>query len=141
MRSEKRRIDGLRDIVKNCEDIQSFLSGVSRQAFDSDLRTIKAVLYSLQTIGEAAIRLDKEEKRRGTDGELERLYPQIPWHDVRGMSNFIRHLYDEIDLDLVWTTAAASIYPVRDAAKQEIARLEALIEDNPGNIDDEPLSS
>jgi uncharacterized protein with HEPN domain len=124
MRSEKRRIDALRHIVKYCDDVERFLSGFSREAFDSDLRTIRAVLYSLQTIGEAAIRLDKDEKRRGVDGELESRYPQIPWRDVRGMSNFVRHQYDEINVDLIWTTATESIFPIRNVAKQEIARLE-----------------
>jgi uncharacterized protein with HEPN domain len=137
MRSKNRRIDALRHIVTYCDDLEKFLLGFSREAFDRDLRTIRAVLYSLQTIGEAAIRLDKDEKRRAVDGELEGRYPQIPWRDVRGMSNFVRHQYDEIDLDLVWTTATKSIFPIRDAAKLEIARLEGLVEDNFTDIDDE----
>src|SRR5258708_32768948 len=123
MRSKNRRIDALRDIVKYCDDVEKFLLGFSREAFDRDLRTIRAVLYSLQTVGEAAIRLDKDEKRRGVDGELEGRYPQIPWRDVRGISNFVRHQDDGINLGLGWTTATKSIFPIRDAAKKEIARL------------------
>jgi uncharacterized protein with HEPN domain len=89
---------------------------------DADLRTQNAVLYSLQTVGDAAIRLDKEEKRRGEPGLMESRYPDVPWRDVRGLSNVVRHGYDDIDLDIIWTTATEGIRPVRDAANQEITR-------------------
>jgi uncharacterized protein with HEPN domain len=68
--------------VKYCDQIEAFLLGFTREAFDADLRTQNAVLYSLQTVGEAAIRLDKR-------------YPHVPWRDVRGLSNIVRHGYDD----------------------------------------------
>ena len=79
MPTEWRRIDSLRDIVTCCDQIEEFAAGFTRDQFERDRRTYNAVLYSLQTIGEAAIRLDKEEKRLGERGLMERLYP-----DVRG---------------------------------------------------------
>jgi uncharacterized protein with HEPN domain len=122
MPTKRRRIECLRDIVKYCDQIEAFLSGFTREAFNADLRTQNAVLYSLQTVGEAAIRLDKEEKRRGEPDLMERRYPDVPWRDVRGLSNVMRHGYDDIDLDIIWTTATEAIRPVRDAASQEITR-------------------
>ena len=44
----ERRIECLRDIVKYCDQIEAFLHGFTREAFDVDLRTQNAVLYSLQ---------------------------------------------------------------------------------------------
>ncbi len=38
---------------------------------------------------------------------------------------FVRHGYDDIDLDIIWTTATEGIRPVRDAANQEIARADS----------------
>jgi uncharacterized protein with HEPN domain len=125
MPTERRRIECLRDIVKYCDQIEAFLRGFAREAFDADLRTQNAVLYSLQTVGEAAIRWDKEEKRRSEPGLIESRYPHIPWRDVRGLSNVVRHGYDDIDLDIVWTTATEGIRPVRDAANREIARADS----------------
>ena len=61
--TERRRIDSLRDIVKYCDQVEEFAAGFTRDQFEHDRKTYNAVLYSLQTIGEAAIRLDKEEKR------------------------------------------------------------------------------
>jgi uncharacterized protein with HEPN domain len=54
---------------------------------------------------------------------MENLYPDIPWRDVRGLSNIIRHVYDDVDLGIIWTTATQRIHPVREAALHEIARL------------------
>jgi uncharacterized protein with HEPN domain len=122
--TERRRIDSLRDIVKYCDQVEEFAAGFTRDQFEHDRKTYNAVLYSLQTIGEAAIRLDKEEKRLGEGGLMERLYPGVPWPDVRGLSNIVRHGYDEIDAEIIWKTATTSIHPVRDAALQEIARLQ-----------------
>jgi uncharacterized protein with HEPN domain len=125
MPTERHRTECLRDIVKYCDQIEAFLRGFTREVFDADLRTQNAVLYSLQTVGEAAIRLDKEEKRRSEPGLMEGRYPHIPWRDVRELSNVVRHGYDDIDLDIVWTTATEGIRPVRDAANREIARADS----------------
>ena len=122
MPTDRRRIECLRDIAKYCDQIEAFLRGFTCEALDADLRTKNAVLYSLQTVGEAAIRLHKEEKRRGEPGLMEGRYPHIPWRDVRGLSNVVRHGYEDIDPDIIWTTVTEGIRPVRDAANQEIAR-------------------
>jgi|SRR5450755_3579351 uncharacterized protein with HEPN domain len=140
MLSEKRRIQCLRDIIKNCEDVQTFLSGITREQFSADLKTVNAVMYSIQTVGEAAIRLDKEEKRNGTAGDLENRYPHIEWRDLRGMSNFIRHQYDKIKLDLIWKTAVESLLPMVTMAKQEIARLEGSMEETSEDANEKPPS-
>jgi uncharacterized protein with HEPN domain len=113
MPTERRRIDGLRDIVRYCDQVDEFVAGFTQAQFEHDRKTYSAVLYSLQTIGEAAIRLDKEEKRLGEGGLIERLYPDVPWPDVRGLSNIVRHGYDEIDAEIIWKTATTSIHPVR----------------------------
>jgi uncharacterized protein with HEPN domain len=121
--TERRRIDNLRDIVKYCDQVEEFAAGFTPDQFEQDRKTYNAVLYSLQTIGEAAIRLDREEKRLGEGGLMERLYPDVSWPDVRGLSNIVRHGYDEIDANIIWKTVASRIQSVRDAAQQEIVRL------------------
>lgn len=123
--TERRRIENLRDIVSYCDQVEEFAAGLRPDQFEQDRKTYNAVLYSLQTIGEAAIRLDKEEKRLGEGGLMERLYPNVAWPDVRGLSNIIRHGYDEIDAEIIWKTATTRIQSVRDAARKEIARLQA----------------
>jgi uncharacterized protein with HEPN domain len=75
---------------------------------------------------EKAVAFVKERKQFGRP----RAPTRVPWRDVRGMSNFVRHQYDEINVDLIWTTATESIFPIRNVAKQEIARLEGPVEDS-----------
>jgi uncharacterized protein with HEPN domain len=126
MRSE-RRIKWLNDIVRNCDAVDSFVLGLSKNDFDSDLKTVNAVLYCLLTIGEAAKRLDADEKAHGVDVPLDRLYPDTPWRDIRGMANAVRHEYDSLDFDLIWTTAKEFMTPLRDVVRVEIRRLEQVV--------------
>jgi hypothetical protein len=59
MPTERRRIDSLRDIVKYCDQVGEFLSGIILEA-----------------------------------------------------SDIIRHVYDDVDLRIIWTTATQRIHPV-----------------------------
>lgn len=138
MRSD-RRIKWLDDIVRNCDAIDSFILGLSKEDFDLDRKTINAVLYCLLTIGEAAKRLDNDEKSHGVDVPLVELYPNIPWRDIRGMSNAVRHEYDSLDFDLIWTTAKEFMTPLRDVVRVEIRRLKELVA-NETNNDEAPPS-
>jgi uncharacterized protein with HEPN domain len=63
--------------------------------FDQDAKTIKAVLYNLAIIGEAVSRLMPE---------VESLYPEIPWIDIRAIRNVIVHEYFRVDLSIIWET-------------------------------------
>ena len=54
---------------------------------------VAAVERKLQIISEAAIRLAKE---------AERVCPGVPWRDVRGIGNQLRHAYERIDLATIW---------------------------------------
>jgi uncharacterized protein with HEPN domain len=46
-------------------------------------------------ISEAAMRLGDE---------AERLCPEQPWRDIRGLGNWLRHQYDKIDVATIWHT-------------------------------------
>lgn len=69
--------------------IESFTSGMDFEAFRSNPMAVAAVERKLQIISEAAIRLGDE---------AEACCPGIPWRDVRGIGNQLRHGYDRIDL-------------------------------------------
>lgn len=45
--------------------------------------------------------------------EAETLCPGLPWHNIRGMGNWIRHQYDRVDLDTVWHTATVDMVPLK----------------------------
>ena len=60
----------------------------------------------LQIISEAAIRLGSV---------AETICPGLPWRDIRGIGNWLRHQYERIELPVVWKTVQAD-WPPRKAA-------------------------
>jgi uncharacterized protein with HEPN domain len=85
----------LRDILNSIILIEEFVAGVSFDRFRDEPMRIAAVERHLQKVSEAAVRL-------GDQAEV--LCPGLPWRNVRGIGNFLRHEYDGVDLDTVWHT-------------------------------------
>lgn len=86
------------DIAAACDRIKAWVheSGGSRSALAPDTLVRSAIERQLLIISEAAIRLSK------LDSELcPRLAPDIDWPGVRGMGNFIRHKYDDLDTEII----------------------------------------
>jgi uncharacterized protein with HEPN domain len=78
----------------------SYISGMSYDAFCADSRTLKAVVWNLVIIGEAA---------RLTPPEIEQVYRDVPWAQIRGMRNHIVHGYDQVDAEIVWNVVQTEL--------------------------------
>lgn len=85
----------LRDIYRSISFIEGFIEGMDLHAFRKDQKTVAAVERMLQIIREAAIRLGEE---------AESLYPGPPWRNIRGVGNWLRHQYDDLDDEIIWNT-------------------------------------
>jgi uncharacterized protein with HEPN domain len=94
----------LRDILEGIDMIVQFVRGMDLEAFREDLKTIAAVERKLLLISEAAVRL-------GDDAE--RLCPGLPWRNIRGIGNWLRHQYDRVDVETVWNTVIDDLPPLR----------------------------
>jgi len=95
-----------RDIVDNIDRIRQHVAGMTEREFLVDIKTLDAVERCLSRISEAAVKL-------GTDAE--QLCPQIPWRDIRGIGNQLRHGYDAIVPARIWFTIERDLAPLRDA--------------------------
>jgi uncharacterized protein with HEPN domain len=82
------------------------------EAFRSSPLVVAAVERKLQVISEAATRLGEE---------AERLCPGLPWRDIRGIGNHLRHAYERIDLTAIWTTVIDDL-PALGKALVEVLR-------------------
>src|SRR5438067_3570178 len=82
-------------MLEAAQECIDFSKGVSRQAFDSDKKLIKALAMDIAIIGEAASRVTKETQVATS---------QIPWAAIIGMRNILIHAYFAIDHDQVWST-------------------------------------
>jgi uncharacterized protein with HEPN domain len=85
----------LRDIIGAIDDIQKFTEGMDAAAFHADAKTRAAVERKFLVIGEAASRLGDQAAR---------LCPGLPWQNIRGIGNRIRHGYDTVNPEIIWNT-------------------------------------
>ncbi len=109
----------LRDILQSVEVIESHVAGLNFERFRTDVKTMDAVERRLQRISEAAIRLGPE---------AEHFCPGLPWHNIRGIGNWLRHQYDRVDLDTVWHTATVEIVPLKASVKAALQQLQSATE-------------
>lgn len=93
----------LEHMLDCCEDIASFVAGMSAEAFEQDKRSYNAVLMSLTALGEEA-------------AKMRRLFPdwvaahgEIEWDRIVGMRNLIAHQYFAVDSELVWEVAPTNV--------------------------------
>jgi uncharacterized protein with HEPN domain len=94
----------LRDILNGIDMIIQFVGDMDLEAFREDPKTIAAVERKLLPISEAAVRL-------GDDAE--RLCPALPWRNIRGIGNWLRHRYDRVDVEALWNTVIDDLPPLR----------------------------
>ena len=94
----------LSDILNAIVMIEEFVAGISFERFSDEPMRIAAVERYLQKISEAAVRL-------GDQAEI--LCPGMPWRNIRGIGNFLRHEYDRVDLDTVWHTVTDHLPPLK----------------------------
>lgn len=88
------------DIQNAAQSALSFIEGMDKQAFLADLRTQKAVIYDIQTVGEAVKRLSKP---------FCIAHPEIPWSQMAGMRDKLAHDYDHVNVDRVWLVVSEDL--------------------------------
>jgi uncharacterized protein with HEPN domain len=92
--------DHLQDIVREAEVALEFIAGYTADTFRADRKTQYAVVRALTTIGEAAKKVLPADKDRS---------PGVPWRMITGMRDRLVHRYNDIRLDVVWTTASEDV--------------------------------
>jgi len=101
--------DYLNDILESIVDIKDFTRGLTFENFSQDRKTVKAVVRSLEIIGEAANKIPKH---------ILESYPETPWSEIIGMRNRLIHEYFGVDLDIVWQTIEEDLTPLEATIKK-----------------------
>jgi uncharacterized protein with HEPN domain len=120
----------LRDIYEAIESIERFVERMDFSAFRTDEKTNAAVERKLLVLSEAARRL-------GDDGE--RLCPSIPWDNIRGIGNWLRHQYDRIEPSVIWQTVERDLPPLKLAVGKILGSPEGPSADSPDPPDEPSL--
>lgn len=106
----------LNDIKDAITEVESFVAP-GKEEFLTNAMMQSAVMYKLQTIGEAANNLPEEIKAR---------CPEIPWKRIIGFRNIAAHTYWRIDMNSVWVIIdEGELAVLRTAVQQLIDEINA----------------
>ena len=83
----------LEDILDSGEKILEYTKDITFEEFQTDNKTIDAVIRNYEIIGEASNLLPDEIKEK---------YSEIDWYRIRGFRNRIVHDYFGVDLQIIW---------------------------------------
>ena len=83
----------LEDILDSGEKILEYTQDITFEQFQSDNKTIDAVIRNYEIIGEASNILPDEIKEK---------YTEVDWYRIRGFRNRIVHDYFGVDLQIIW---------------------------------------
>lgn len=114
MPSEKES-GALRDILRHIDLAERFAHNHSYESLRDDLKTLYAVIRSLEIISEASRRLPDELKAR---------HPGIPWREMAAAGNFYRHNYEDVTPVRAWKVVHEDLPPLRAVVEEELARRE-----------------
>jgi len=103
----------LRDISEAIAMIERFTLGMDFEAYHEDFKTMAAVERKLLLISEAAVRL-------GEQGPA--LCPGLPWENIRGIGNWLRHQYDRVDVETVWRTVTEDLPALKAGVQRALTR-------------------
>lgn len=112
------------DMLVYAEEAIEILGDTSREAMKVNRMMQLALQRLVEIVGEAANRVS-----RGTREE----HPTISWSQIIGMRNRLAHVYDRVDLDVLWDVIADDLPPL-------VEQLEAIVGRDPGRPvpDDRP---
>lgn len=108
----KRRFN---EIIDNIDAMVGFSAGMSEQQFYAHRMAYDATERCIARISEAAVKL----------GLLaETLAPHIPWADIRGIGNHLRHDYSSVIKETIWAIVSKDAALLRAACVGAIALLD-----------------
>lgn len=94
----------IEDILNEAKDAEEFVEGMSFEEFKNDKKTKKAVIRSLEIIGEAMNYIPREYQQQ---------HKYISWWAWIKFRNVLIHVYHAIDLDLVWDVLQNEVPPLK----------------------------
>jgi uncharacterized protein with HEPN domain len=97
-------LDFLHHILHECDYILEVKKKKSQEELFNDETLCKAIVRSLEIIGEATKKLPPDFKHT---------HPYVNWSDMAGMRDVLIHNYFGVDYDVVWNTISNDIPELR----------------------------
>ena len=83
----------LKHILENINDIEEFSKGLSKAKLEKNKLRQKAIIRSLEVIGEAVKNIPLSFRHN---------YPKVEWNKIAGLRDKLIHHYFGVDLSTVW---------------------------------------
>lgn len=96
-------------VQRAISEIAEHTAGFSREGFEADSKTQRAVERNLQIIGEAVHRLS---------AGLKVANPSVEWDEIYATRNVVVHHYFGVDVSIVW-----------DILQEDLPRLKAVVDE------------
>lgn len=101
--SSRSALARIQDILDAIQSIQDKTGDLNFEHFQRDETLIKAVLYDLIVIGEAA---------NNVPDDIQALAPETPWRLMSDMRNIVAHEYFRVNLRITWSTIQRNLQPL-----------------------------
>lgn len=108
---KKNDLHHLQDIFNTCDTILAHTEGITLGKLMADDVLRAAIERWLTIIGEAVGRLSEAYKEA---------HGSIPWQDIKGMRNYIMHVYDGVSYEILLDTIEEDIPRLYDFVKAEL---------------------
>ncbi|MBA3019382.1 MAG: DUF86 domain-containing protein [Desulfobacteraceae bacterium] len=93
----------VRHILDEANEASKYAEGISFDEFVEDGKTVRAIIRSIEVIGEAASKISIEFREE---------HPDVPWQKIIGMRNRLIHVYFDIDYNVIWQTVKENLPPL-----------------------------
>jgi uncharacterized protein with HEPN domain len=106
MRSVQVRLEDISDAITG---IEATLLGVDLEGFSRSWPIQRAVERGLEIISEAS---------RGIPEEQRSTHPEVPWPQIAGIGNILRHEYHRVEPTIVWNITQTHLPVLARAVRQ-----------------------
>lgn len=104
----------IQDILDAIKDIEEFIREMKFDEFYDDHKTRSAVVWKIETIGEATKNIPKTIKTK---------YDDLPWKEMAGIRDKIAHFYLGIDYEIVWKVVKQRLPEIKPKISQILKEL------------------
>ncbi len=102
----------LEDIARSIRWIEADTKAADFDYFRRSRQLRQVVERNIEIISEASRRIPEKLKAK---------YPDIPWREIAGIGNVMRHDYDEVAPTLVWNVVRHHLKPLKKVVRSMLA--------------------
>jgi uncharacterized protein with HEPN domain len=106
----------LHDILETITGVRAAVGEMSLEEYCASWTTRRATERAIEIISEASRHLPQS---------LHASEPDVPWREIAGIGNVLRHAYHRVDDDVIYVIATRQLGPLEAAVRRLLDRLDA----------------